>query len=64
MRLDVVDPQGRLVRVLVDGELPAGSHDARWDGRDESGRAMASGVYLSRLRADDVAETGKMVLVR
>src|SRR5690606_4911432 len=49
--LEVFDLLGRRVRVLVDGEQNAGSHTAAWDGRDAAGRAVASGVYLVRLRA-------------
>jgi len=35
-----------------------------WDGRDGEGKSVASGVYLYRLRAGDVVETQRMVLVR
>lgn len=64
VRLAIHDLRGRLVRVLVDGELEAGRQSAMWDGRDESGRSMASGVYTYRL--DSAAETQQrtMTLVR
>ena len=39
-------PGGRLVRTLFEGSLPAGSRRIDWDGRDDAGRAVASGVYL------------------
>ncbi|HET7903276.1 MAG TPA: FlgD immunoglobulin-like domain containing protein, partial [Candidatus Eisenbacteria bacterium] len=39
-------PGGRLVRTLFVGSLPAGSRRIDWDGRDDAGRAVASGVYL------------------
>ncbi len=51
-RLAVHDLQGRLVRSLVAADLPAGRHEARWDGRDRDGRPAASGVYVARLAAD------------
>jgi len=63
-RLAVYDIAGRLVRVLVDGELPAGSHEASWDGRDSGGRGMASGSYFARLTANGRVETVRMGLVR
>ena len=63
-RLDVYDVAGRLIRVLVEGERAAGSHEAVWDGRDSAGRAMASGSYFARLEAGDEVETVRMSLVR
>ena len=43
----MVDVRGRVVRTLVKGWRPAGAHRAFWDGRDDGGRAVASGVYLA-----------------
>ncbi len=63
-RLAVYDVAGRLVRVLVAGELPAGSHEAVWDGLDSNGRAMASGSYLARLEAAGATATARLSLVR
>ena len=62
--LQVFDVQGRLVRVLVDGVRPAGRNQARWDGRDRQGRAVASGTYFARLRSGDAQQVRSMVLVR
>jgi hypothetical protein len=62
--LDVFDVAGRRVRALTDRDLPAGSHAAAWDGRDASGRAVASGVYFYRMRAGGRSETRRMVLVK
>ncbi|MBK7704056.1 MAG: hypothetical protein IPI34_14795, partial [bacterium] len=50
-RLAVYDVRGHLVKVLSDGELPAGEHAAVWDGTDARGRAMSSGSYVFRLTA-------------
>ena len=47
--LDIFDTQGRLVRRLVRGELPAGAHIAIWDGADDSGTRVPPGVYSCRL---------------
>jgi hypothetical protein len=63
-RLSIYDVNGRLVRVLVDGELPAGGHEAVWDGRDASGRGMGSGTYFARLLADGQRQTVRIALVR
>jgi len=48
----------------VSGRLrAAGSHSVRWDGRDESGRKVASGVYFYNLAADGISESRKMILL-
>ena len=55
---------GQQVATLVNGVRPAGNHTVRWDGRDDDGRILASGVYLYRLRAGGHAETRKLLLLR
>jgi flagellar hook assembly protein FlgD len=60
----VYDVRGRRVRTLVNKFVPAGYHEAVWDGRDDFGNRVASGVYLYQLRAGGVAETRKMVLLK
>ena len=52
------------VATVVVGRREAGIYTIRWDGRDDSGRALASGVYLCRLRAGGEAQTRKLLLVR
>ena len=49
--LAVYDVGGRRVRTLVNGTLPSGERVASWDGRDEGGRPVSSGLYLVRLEA-------------
>ncbi|MHB8079391.1 MAG: CARDB domain-containing protein, partial [Candidatus Krumholzibacteriia bacterium] len=63
-RLMVYDLRGARVRTLVSAPLPAGRHEATWDGRDDAGRPLASGTYLARLEAGGVTEMKKMVLVK
>jgi flagellar hook assembly protein FlgD len=60
----VYDITGRKVRTLLHGPISAGSHSIAWDGRDDSGKPVASGVYISRLVAGERIATGKMALVR
>jgi YVTN family beta-propeller protein len=64
VKLHVFDVSGRLVRTLVDREMPAGSHLVRWDGRDDQGRALGSGRYFYRLRTGTTIVTRDMTLVR
>lgn len=64
-RLRIYDVAGRLVRRLVDGDqLQAGRHKAVWNGRDDAGRQVSTGVYLCRLEAGDFRETKRMMLIR
>lgn len=63
-RLEVYDVQGRLRRVLLDERLEPGEYLRTWDGRDEGGRPLASGLYFARLRVDDRVETRKMTLLK
>ena len=51
VRMEVADVAGRLVRVLAQGEFPEGTHVVRWDGRDDAGRLVRSGVYFVRLES-------------
>jgi len=62
--LHILDPRGRRVRTLHDGTLPAGVHGFVWRGCNDAGRAMASGVYQTRLMVDGAASTTKLTLVR
>ena len=62
--LRIYDVSGRLVRTLLDGPLPAATHRISWLGTDDSGRTVASGVYVYRLTAGDRTETRQMVLVQ
>jgi hypothetical protein len=62
--LVVFDVAGRRVRVLVRADLPAGSHEARWDGRDDAGRRVAPGIYFLRLRSGEEASSRSVVRLR
>ncbi len=64
VRLDVYDVSGRLVRTLADGRFPAGEHRVTWAGDDDDGGALASGVYLIRLRGSDFVETRRVALIK
>lgn len=64
VRLDVYDVAGRLVRSLVDETRAAGSHEVDWDGRDEAGNEVGSGVYLARLEFAGSSRVTRMGLLR
>jgi len=63
--LSIFDVSGRLVRTLVGQERRiAGQHQVTWNGRDDRGRQVPSGIYFYKLVADDFVQTNRMVLVR
>ncbi len=62
--LGVYDIHGRLVRLLLEDTLPAGPGSAIWDGTDNRGRTVGSGVYFARLITADGVVQHKMVLVK
>jgi hypothetical protein len=64
VRLDVYDVRGARVRALVDGYFTPGRYSARWDGVDNSGRAMPGGVYFLRLATPLGEDRGRLVLRR
>jgi hypothetical protein len=64
VRLAIYDVAGRLQRTLVDAHLAAGEHWVNWDGRDEAGGELASGVYFSRFEAGATNEVRKLLLLR
>jgi hypothetical protein len=62
--IDIYDPTGRLVRRLIDKPMDTGRYDVEWDGRDNNGRTVASGVYFYRLTVGKQTSTKKMILLR
>jgi flagellar hook assembly protein FlgD len=52
------------VKTLVSGAVAAGRHEVRWDGHNERGESVSSGIYFVRLDAGKVEATRKMVLLR
>lgn len=63
-QLVVYDAAGRKVRALVDEVLAPGEHAVTWDGRNDHGQLMPSGVYMMQLVAPRVTESRKIVLAR
>ena len=64
VNLVVYDVTGSKVRVLVSGSEGSGKHVVEWDGRNDAGQAVGSGVYFYRLRTPQFSDTRKMVLVK
>jgi flagellar hook assembly protein FlgD len=64
VRLDVYNVLGRRVKTLVQGTQPAGFYRTVWDGRDEAGHPVPTGLYLYRLTASDWIQTRRMMLIK
>jgi len=64
VNLSVYNTLGQQIRILASGFMPSGSHTAVWDGRDEQGSLVPSGVYVCRLRAEGEVVTKKLTLMR
>jgi hypothetical protein len=63
-QLVINDLLGREIRKLINGDLKAGWHSVVWDGKDNSGHDVPSGVYVYRLVAGNFQERKKLALIR
>jgi VWFA-related protein len=64
VRLEIFNVLGQRIRTLVNAETPAGEHTALWDGRDDNGQMVSSGVYLYRLESGPYSNTRKMLMLK
>ncbi len=63
-RLAVYNTKGQLIKTLVDAELPGGKHSVVWNGLDDAGRNVSSGVYLYKLETAGQSQTRRMLLMK
>jgi|GEM_PF-3937367 len=64
VRLDIYNVAGQKVRTLIEENQSAGIHSLVWDGRNDSGQPVASGLYFYRLKAGEFLETRRMTLLK
>ncbi|HEX9652472.1 MAG TPA: carboxypeptidase regulatory-like domain-containing protein [bacterium] len=64
VEISVYDVLGRRVRTLLNELRPLGNHQISWDGRDEHGAVVSSGILFYRIKAGQFSETKRMVLLR
>jgi hypothetical protein len=62
--LRIFDTTGRPVRTLIDGDLAHDFHSVRWDGRDDNGQQVGSGIYIYRLQFASKVLSRKMLLMK
>jgi flagellar basal-body rod modification protein FlgD len=60
----IFDAGGRLVRTLIDGVVPPGVQAVVWDGRNDGGHPLGSGIYFYRVESPAGAASGKLVLAK
>lgn len=64
VRLDIFNILGQRVRALVDKTMSPGDYAVEWDGRNETGYPVATGIYLYRLAAGEFVSSKKMMLIK
>jgi hypothetical protein len=64
VKLTIYNVLGQKVRALFDGHQEAGTQSLSWNGKDDDGNQLSSGIYFYRLQADDFIQTRKMSLVK
>jgi flagellar hook assembly protein FlgD len=64
VEITVFNVLGQRVTDLVNGYREAGSYEVIWDGKDDAGQSVASGVYFYRIKTDQFNDTKKMLLLK
>jgi hypothetical protein len=64
VRLAIYDVLGAETRTLINGQKNSGTYSIIWNGRDDSGRQLPSGVYFIKLAATEYSETKRILLIR
>jgi flagellar hook assembly protein FlgD len=62
--LEVFNAAGALVRRLAEGRQSAGAFTVPWDGRDDTGRKLPTGIYFARIVTAQGTKTGRVILAR
>ena len=64
--LSIYNTRGQRVRTLLDGskEFGAGRHSVVWDGRDDGGNQVSSGIYFYKMQTGDFVQTNRMVIIK
>jgi len=64
VQLGVYNILGRRVKTVISETVPAGKHSVSWDGKDESGSPVPSGIYFYQMKAEDYSATRRMLLLK
>jgi hypothetical protein len=64
VEITVFDLSGRHVRTLIDAVVASGTHEIFWNGLDDAGQLVPSGIYWVKMRADEFRQSLKMTLIK
>ncbi len=64
VNIEIYNLKGQKIRTLINEILPAGSHSVIWNGKDDNGKPVASGVYLYKMRTGNYTSSKKMILMK
>jgi flagellar hook assembly protein FlgD len=64
VNLSIYNLKGQLVKILLDEETSAGTHSLIWNGKDERGMSVASGIYFTKIKTDNDIHLKKMLLMK
>ncbi|MFA7058134.1 MAG: T9SS type A sorting domain-containing protein, partial [Candidatus Cloacimonadales bacterium] len=62
--LSIYNIKGQLVKSLLDDEAIAGPHSVVWNGKDNRGKSVASGIYFAKIKTGTSTQTKKMLLMK
>ena len=62
--LEINNIKGQKVKTLVNEKMDAGTHHVMWDGKNENGKSVTSGIYFYKLKTQTITETRKMLLLK
>jgi flagellar hook assembly protein FlgD len=64
VKLEVYNLLGNKIQTLVDEDIGAGYYSESWDGKDENGLQVSTGIYFYRLRANNYTQTKKLLIIK
>jgi M6 family metalloprotease-like protein len=64
VNISVYNIRGQKIKTLLDGIYPSGQHSISWNGTDDIGNSVGSGVYFYRLSMGEIVETRKMIMIK
>ncbi|MDD3050005.1 MAG: FlgD immunoglobulin-like domain containing protein [Candidatus Cloacimonetes bacterium] len=64
VKIDIFNLKGQVVNSISRSSLNSGSHTLKWSGKDKNGKAVSSGIYLSRISSSGISKTVKIMILK
>jgi len=64
VKLDIFNISGQKINTLLAGNLPAGVHSVRWDGKDSRGREVSTGIYVYQIKTESFSKSNRMIMIK